>query len=68
MATKLGSPQFPPLRRPNDKVVDPGTVRLGDSFITAEFPPLRRPDEKVSDPGAVRLGDSFITAEFPPHR
>jgi len=58
--------QFPPLRRPDPKIADPGKVRLGDSSITAQFPPLRRPDPKIADPGKVRLGDSSITAQFPP--
>jgi len=31
--------QFPPLRRPDPKIADPGKVRLGDSSITAQFPP-----------------------------
>ena len=31
--------QFPLLRRPYKKIADPGKVRLGDGFITAEFPP-----------------------------
>lgn len=68
MATSNSSTHFPPLRRPDEKVVDSGRVRLGDGFITAEFPPLRRPDQKVIDPGKVRLGDGFITAEFPPQK
>jgi hypothetical protein len=66
-STKQNDP-FPPLRRPDAKIDDPGKVRLGDGFITAEFPPLRRPDEKVADPGKVRLGDGFITAGFPPRK
>jgi hypothetical protein len=59
------SVQFPPLRRPDPKTADPGTVRLGDAAITAVFPPLRRPDSKTADPGTVRLGDAAITARFP---
>ena len=31
--------EFPPLCVPDRKIVDPGTVRLGDGSITAEFPP-----------------------------
>ena len=30
---------FPPLRQPKPETVDRGTVRLGDSCITAAFPP-----------------------------
>jgi hypothetical protein len=65
MAPKDQSAPFPPLRRPDAKIADPGRVRLGDGVITAEFPPLRRPDPKIADPGKVRLGDGVITAEFP---
>ena len=35
----LNTPEFPPLCRPAASIRDPGTVRLGDGFITAEFPP-----------------------------
>jgi len=56
---------FPILNHTDQKVVDPGKVRLGDGIITAEFPPLRHPDRKIADPGKVRLGDGIITAEFP---
>jgi hypothetical protein len=59
---------FPPLRRPDENIADPGKVRLGDGFISAEFPPLRRPDENIADPGKVRLGDGFITGEYPPKK
>jgi hypothetical protein len=30
--------RFPPLRQPKPETADRGTVRLGDSCITAEFP------------------------------
>lgn len=59
------STPFPTLCRPDPKVADPGTVRLGDCAISAAFPPLRRPDEKTADPGTVRLGDCAISARFP---
>jgi hypothetical protein len=65
MASINQSAQFPTLRRPADKIIDPGKVRLGDGLIAAEFPPLRHPDEKTADPGKVRLGDGLIAAEFP---
>jgi hypothetical protein len=32
---------FPPLRQPKPEIADRGTVRLGDSCITAAFPPHR---------------------------
>jgi hypothetical protein len=35
----LNTPEFPSLHRPVASIRDPGTVRLGDGFITAEFPP-----------------------------
>jgi len=35
----LNTPAFPSLCRPVASIRDPGTVRLGDGFITAEFPP-----------------------------
>jgi hypothetical protein len=66
-ATNHSDP-FPPLRRPDGKIIDTANVRLGDGFISAEFPSLIRPDEKVTDPGKVRLGDGFITAEYPPKK
>jgi hypothetical protein len=56
---------FPPLRQPEPETADRGTVRLGDSCITAVFPPLRQPE--TADRGTVRLGDSCITAAFPLH-
>lgn len=68
MALVDTSVQFPPLRRPDPKTADPGTIRLGDAAITAVFPPLRRPDPKTADPGTVRLGDAAITGRFPPKR
>ena len=55
----------PALRLADEKIIDSGKLRFGDSAITAEFPPLRRPDSKIVDPGIVRLGDSAITARFP---
>ena len=33
--------QFPPLRQPRPETTDRGTVRLGESCITAKFPPRR---------------------------
>jgi hypothetical protein len=33
------TPEFPTLGRPVASVRDPGKVRLGDGFITAEYPP-----------------------------
>jgi hypothetical protein len=59
---------FPPLRQPKPEIADRGTVRLGESCITAAFPPLRQPKPEIADRGTVRLGESCITAEFPPHR
>ena len=59
---------FPPLRHPEPETADRGTVRLGDSCITAAFPPLRHPETETADRGTVRLGDSCITAAFPLHR
>jgi hypothetical protein len=35
----LNTAEFPSLCRPVASIRDPGTVRLGDGFITAEFPP-----------------------------
>ena len=32
---------FPPLRQPKPEIADRGTVRLGESCVTAEFPPRR---------------------------
>jgi hypothetical protein len=32
---------FPPLQQPKPETADRGTVRLGDSCITAAFPPHR---------------------------
>ena len=55
---------FPPLVQPKPEIADRGTVRLGDSCITAAFPPLC----SQSDRGTVRLGDACITAAFPLHR
>lgn len=34
--------QFPPLSTPPPAITDPGTVRLGDSCITAKYPPITR--------------------------
>ncbi|MBV8892734.1 MAG: hypothetical protein JO266_12320 [Acidobacteria bacterium] len=31
-------PEFPSVSRPGHDILDPGRVRLGDGFITAEFP------------------------------
>ena len=68
MAPTKRTDQFPSLHRPDRKITDPGKVRLGDGFITAEFPPLSRPDDRIADSGKVRLGDGFITAEFLPRK
>ena len=65
MASVKQSTPFPTLRRPDPKIADVGTVRLGDCAISAVFPPLRRPDERTADLGAVRLGDCAISARFP---
>lgn len=65
MASNKQSVPFPPLRRPEAEIADPGRVRVGDGVITAEFPPLQRPGAKIADSGKVRLGDGVITAEFP---
>ena len=65
MASTKQTDRFPRLSNADPKIVDPGKVRLGDGFITAEFPPLSNPDPKTADPGKVRLGDGCITAEFP---
>ena len=59
---------FPALRQPRPETADRGTVRLGDTCITAEFPPLRPPKPEIADRGTVRLGDTCIAAEFPPRR
>jgi len=56
---------MPPLSRPAPEIADRGTVRLGDSNVTAEFPPAARPAPEIADRGTVRLGDSNVTAEFP---
>ena len=59
---------FPPLRQSGPEIADRGTVRLGDSCITAEFPLLRQPRPEIADRGTVRLGETCITAEIPPRR
>jgi hypothetical protein len=59
---------FPPLQQPRIQIADRGTVRFGESCITAEFPPLRQPKPETADRGTVRYGESCITAEFPPRR
>ena len=53
-----------PLRRPDEKIVDPGTLRLGDCMISAAVPPLRRPEKSTADTGKLRLGDCMISAQF----
>ena len=65
MASIKQNTQVPPLRRPDPKIADLGTVSLGDTAISAVFPPLRLPDERTADPGTVRLGDTAISARFP---
>ena len=54
--------------QPKPETADRGTVRLGDSCITAEFPPLRPSKTETADRGTVRPGDASITAEFAPRR
>lgn len=56
---------MPPVTHPAPEIADRGTVRLGDSNVTAEFPPLAHPAPEIADRGTVRLGDSNVTAEFP---
>jgi len=41
LSCELITAEFPPLRQPKPEIVDRGTVRLGESCITAEFPPRR---------------------------
>jgi hypothetical protein len=53
-----------PLRRPDEKTADPGTLRLGDCLVSAAVPVLRRPDEKTADTGRLRLGDCLISGQF----
>jgi len=53
-----------PLRRPDAKTADPGTLRLGDCLVSAIVPTLRRPEESTSDTGKLRLGDCLISAQF----
>jgi hypothetical protein len=68
MASATSNSQIPPLRRPSEKVADPGKVRVGDTGITARFPDLstlRRPSPKTDEAGSVRLGDTGIAAAFP---
>jgi hypothetical protein len=50
------------LRQPKPETADRGTVRLGDSCITAAFPPLRQPKPETADRGTVRLGEACMTA------
>jgi hypothetical protein len=53
-----------PLRRPDEKTADPGTLRLGDCLISAITPALRRPEQGTADTGRLRLGDCLISAQF----
>jgi len=45
---------FPPLVQPKPEIADRGTVRLGDSCITAGFPPLCSPSPRPAT--AARRG------------
>jgi hypothetical protein len=53
-----------PLRRPDEKTADPGTLRLGDCLVSATMPVLRRPEESTADTTRLRLGDCLISAQF----
>jgi len=53
-----------PLRRPDEKTADPGTLRLGDCLVSATSPALRRPEQNTTDTGRLRLGDCLISAQF----
>ena len=53
-----------PLRRPDEKTTDAGTLRLGDCLVSAAVPSLRRPAENTADTGRLRLGDCLISASF----
>ena len=53
-----------PLRRPDRKTADPGTLRLGDCLVSAAVPLLRRPEESTTDNGKLRLGDCLISGQF----
>lgn len=51
-----------PLRRPDEKIADPGALRLGDCLVSAAVPSLRRPEKSTADTGKLRLGDCLISA------
>jgi hypothetical protein len=53
-----------PLRRPNEKIADPATLRLGDCLVSASVSSLRRPEKSTADTGRLRLGDCMISAQF----
>ena len=53
-----------PLRRPDEDIADPDTLRLGDSLVSAAVPSLRRPETRTADTGRLRLGDCMISAPF----
>ncbi len=53
-----------PLRRPDEKTADPGTLRLGDCLVSAAVPALRRPGKSTADTGRLRLGECLISAQF----
>ena len=53
-----------PLRRPDEKISDPNTLRLGDCLVSAAVPSLRRPETSTADTGRLRLGDCMISAQF----
>jgi hypothetical protein len=53
-----------PLRRPDQKIVEPGERCLGDCLVSAAVPSLRRPEKSTADTGKLRLGDCMISAQF----
>ena len=53
-----------PLRRPEEKTVDPGKPRPGDCLVSAAVPSLHRPEKSTADTGKLRLGDCMISAPF----
>jgi len=55
---------MPTFKAPASTIEDRGTIRLGNSSVTAEFPPPKRPSAAIAERGTIRLGNSSITAEF----
>lgn len=55
---------MPTFKTPTPRIEDRGTIRLGNSSVTAEIPPLRRPSAEIADRGTIRLGNSSVTTEF----